>query len=364
MMPTPSRPTTPSPKTWTVATPSANLVRRHYVNSRIHDLAKDQATLEERTMELLASEPTLAAQVKGKTSEEKKKFFQQIYYRMTFSLQRSPLTINFNAGDWFGQENLTETYSQCYERAVDPATGKMNLRSNLVQRAGVDDVITFPQAWQNKPAEPKRNGPGLKPGAQQPGHSILPYMMAGKTLDRSKLLNASGAYDDAALQANLVQTNPGSLQKKFDSTNKKFNPKTKQVFAALNYGRRPQGAITMYGNDHLVLNDSFKTDALYYPHDTYDLAARLDQQVSFDMLGVIYLKSKAIMRQQLLPTCINNMRLTDNSSNCDLLLEAHLFTDVRFRGGVEEMVVSGLDGKYLENAKKFCEKNGIKLVQS
>jgi hypothetical protein len=243
---------------------------------------------------------------------------------------------------------------------VDQATGRMALRSDLVKRAGVDDVVTFPPAWEAKPAL-KRNGPGLMPRAQQSGNSILQYMKVGRTVDKRQLQNADGFYNDAALNGNMLETSPGSG--KFDSPNKSFNPKTKQVFAALNYGLRPHGAITQYGEDHLVLNDSFKTDALYYPHDTYDHAASLDQQVSFDMLGVIYLKAKPMMRRDLLQSCINNIHLMDNSVFCDLLLEAHLFADVRFRGDVTEMVVSTIGGKELENAKRFCDRNSIRLVQ-
>lgn len=357
----PSRPTTPSPKKWAAATPNANLVRQQYVNARVHELARTQDSLEEKTIELLSHEPTLAAQVKGKTSDEKRKFFEQIYYRLTYSLQQYPLTINFIGYSWFSKENNSETYGQCYERAMDQKTGRMALRQGLAKRAGVDDVVTFPQAWETKP-ELKRTGPGLMPGAQQSGNSILQYMKAGRTVNKSDLHERGFWKRDAAFEANLQETSPGSKQ--FDSPNKSFNPKTKQVFAALNYGYRPHGAVVQYGQDHIVLDDRFKVDALYYPHDTYDFDACLDQQVSYDMLGVIYLKAKVDMRQQLLQTCINNMRLTDNTANnANLLLEAHLFADVRFREDVTEMVVT-FDGKPLENAKRFCDKNSIRLVQS
>jgi hypothetical protein len=67
------------------------------------------------------------------------------------------------------------------------------------------------------------------------------------------------------------------------------------------------GAKVQYGQDYLVLNDSFKTDALYDPHDTYEFDACLDRQVSYDMLGVIYLKAKPEMRAttacRLVSTC-------------------------------------------------------------
>ena len=75
----------------------------------------------------------------------------------------------------------------------------------------------------------------------------------------------------------------------FVASNPYFNPKSKQVFAALNYGCRPHGSTVTYGHSYMVLNPKFKTNAIYFGGDTFGVTAGLnvaaDDQISYDLLA-------------------------------------------------------------------------------
>lgn len=62
---------------------------------------------------------------------------------------------------------------------------------------------------------------------------------------------------------NLVAPAVDARNEELEASNPYFNPWSKQIFAALNYGRRPHGATVTYGRSYLVLNLKFKTNAIY-----------------------------------------------------------------------------------------------------
>ena len=178
--------------------------------------------------------------------------------------------------------------------------------------------------------------------------------------------------------------------------NPRFNPRTKQIFAALNYGRRPHGSSITYGHSHMVLQSGLKQRAFYYPTDTFDVyTAKLGASVQtpFARLGTIYGKSAinrykagARFREAVLAACYDGKAMQDVGW-AEHLLEAHLFGEVRFREHVSHMVISYHDFAQpslsfvddddggpvapdlrvwrviVQNARDFAERHGIKLYQ-
>lgn len=180
---------------------------------------------------------------------------------------------------------------------------------------------------------------------------------------------------------------PGALSKtaagKYTATNPQFDPRTKQIFAALNYGRRPHGSTTRYGHSYLVLNDKFKHDALYFSGDTFGNIAgnahvSAEDQISYDTLGAVFLKGVPAMRTDLLSSCLRGASLADTDKEA-LLLEAHLFEPLVFRGGTTTLCVSAKDDvpqadgtktkltgaewtTIQANARAFATKQGLRLL--
>src|SRR5262249_41409697 len=152
------------------------------------------------------------------------------------NLQLADLTINFNSVSWFSTENKSDTYMQMYERGLN-ADGELRMKDSAAncvgKRAAADDRVTIPQAWKNTPAVTR----GLAP--RQNEVRIRQQMEFGK-----------------AVEANKSRA-PG-VPREYTASNPHFNPKTKQVFAAVNYGRIRRGAATEYGYSFFVLDPGLK----------------------------------------------------------------------------------------------------------
>jgi hypothetical protein len=221
---------------WQKATgPSAALVQQQYVAARLEDLKRRNPGLEQKVAQVLTQHPLLAGQ-KFKGDQ-----WLEVYRKINRSLQAADLTINFKAESWFTTENPYASYTQMYERSAG-ADGTNKLFDDPMNpantRARVDDAVTFPAPWSN-PAPPAQRGKAnLTPG-QQSGQRIQPQMAFGQ-------------------QRTLAGAKPG-----VESMNRHFNPKTKQIFAALNYGRRPHGSSLAYGDCCLVLQSRIKANAMY-----------------------------------------------------------------------------------------------------
>ena len=103
-----------------------------------------------------------------------------------------------------------------YQRAIE--YGRMVLRdtdqNQADLRAHADNVASFPKAWQQAKTVVRR---GLMPGAAGPER-------IQKQMDTGPLQNIA---------------KPGALAA-WLAGNQHFNPNTKQVFLALNYGRGPR----------------------------------------------------------------------------------------------------------------------------
>lgn len=341
--------------TWTaVREPSTRAVQHAYVNARAHEinrgLGKDYRA---QTIALFRSDPLLAARIKGYSGAKKDAFCADAYDRFTKILQSRDLTINFEAVKWFSSENNYTSYTQMYERAIGK-DGVMLLKDDVAKgnlaeiRAAADDRITLPRQWAAAASPSQR---GVAPNMVT-GHQVYSRMMAG-----SKFKGPTGNPDIGNLTK--VQDAPG-VTTGYHSPNVQFNPRTKQVFAALNYGRRSSGSSIYYGKSFITLHPKFKTDAIYFSGDTFHIKDT-SAQVSYQTLGAIFLKSSPDMRKLLIDSCFDGVRLPDTAEATELL-EAHIFQPLNFKGGLLALHLEASAPEVVENAKKFCRNWDIPLT--
>jgi hypothetical protein len=323
---------------WTKVTgPSAGLVQQHYVEARKEALYRRDKDLEAKVKEVLRNHSLLQG---IKMSGDK---WLDVYRKISSNLQSADLTINFNAASWFSTENHYDTYAQQYERSQRDASGAATFQGDILnnpadKRAAADDRVTFKNLRRrDPPPEPRR---GLMPGRQG----------IERIKEQMKFRPSAPTIDQSAQKTEVVSKNPH------------FNPKTKQVFAALNFGRRPHGSNTYYGTSHFVLSPKLKVNALYYPGDTFYLPDA-SSQLAYHVIGAIvaYAKPGGLL-DAIIKSCYFGTRLED-ARDPMMMIEAHLFTELRFSGHVETMVLDAPFGSTIhENAKKFARKHNIRLI--
>jgi hypothetical protein len=320
--------------------PSTQVVRKAYTNARAHDININQGS-------------QLRAETEKLLSDGGRYPGDSMYDDLTRFLRSKDLTINFNAHVWFSTPNNYQSYIQMYEKAINKETGEMLLSdadplNPALDRVMADTHATFPAQWHG----PERSSPynrGLNPRFVGKEQRIMGRMHTGEMVGAGS--NQQG-------------------HSQYKGSNKLFNPKTKQVFAALNYGSRPHGSSTTYGMSYFQLKQDFKVNAIYFAGDTF-LMQGASAQVSYQMLGAIYSKATPTLRNQIWNTWLYNMRLGDlNAADpMDLLLEAHIFDEVRF-SDIFTMVLCPRYGDGTEydgdtqirvkaNAQDFCARWGI-----
>jgi hypothetical protein len=333
---------------WKKATgPSAGLVKQHYIKARKEELARRNPDLERRVAEVLINHDSLRhlkLKMKGnKWSSE----LTKVYTRINSALQSRELTINFEADKWFTTENTYDSYAQMYERSMGADGGKYltgDTKNPADRRARADDTVTFPDAW-NKPATPPVRG--LRPGLQR-GQRLVNQMAFGKQA-------AVSGFEE---------------KDKVKSKNPYFNPKTKQVFAALNYGRRAHGSSMDYGDCQLVLHDRFKTNAFYYGADTFAIEAQgkdTNTQCAYGMLAAVIADAHVSMQNDIIKSCYFGTILDDNVKGgfaASYLLEAHLFEPLTFTGNIAAIKLDSryMGSKLITNAHKFATKHKARLM--
>ena len=312
-----------------------------YVNTRQLELQQERDVNVRAALELLDADLERWVYHRSPSMRE----LREAYQKLHMHLQRSDLTINFPAERWFVDENKYETYTQMYERAVGQ-DGELHLQGNVNnpvnRRVAADDAVTIPEQWRNQEVVTR----GLAPRQNQ-------VRIAQRMVFDEVVPNGKG----------------------YKSSNPHFDPKTKQVFAALNYAGNPNGATTDYGYSFFVLKPQLKVNALYYPGDTFTLQGTgVSTQMSFAHLGAIYGKitngfSAESYRRDLLNTCFPNV---SKGTAFPMLLEGHLFTQLRFADALESVNLSrrNVDGQpftepqwkiLTANAKKFAKKWNVKL---
>lgn len=322
--------------------PSAGLVQRHYVEARQSALYSRNKDLEAKIAEVLrASIPGLSR--KGDS-------WLEAYRKINTALQCADLTINFKGHKWFAQPNLRSGYKHQYEidglsqkgaYFMGPAQFKHNDQNPGLLRTFVDDAITFPaRDAANAPA----SGRGLMPGRQ--GQARIEKQMKFDAIGAAGLsIKELAESTDTALSANPY-----------------FNPKTKQVFAALNYGRRPYGSNFDYGTSHMVLHDKFKINALFYGGDTFFGPKDTSQQTAYGTIGSLVAWAKPELLKQIISACYEGSRLDDTKSPA-LLVEAHLFQELSFSSNIKTIYLAEPAGSIFHaNARTFASTHGARLI--
>ncbi len=344
----------------------ARMVQHHYVRAQVRTLNGMEKLLRMETMNALAKYHS-----NGRAAS--REHLEYAFDDMTKKLQAFDLTINFDAWGFFSQPNSSDSYQQMYERAT-----KVNSRVQLVStalnpagmRVGADNTATFTE---------KHAAEGWS-GVQR---SMNP-LHAGFT----KTQGPNGASVTQATDKIMDLSTGGLSDQVTTFKNPFFNPKTKQVFAALNYGRSPHGPAAMYGFSYFVLDKKFKKNALYFAGDTFSnmavgMGGSSHDQVPYDLLGALYGKvgtNNLALRSLLESVLFFNQRLGDNQVySPSSLVEAHLFEPLFFKGGITEIYLSqefmgdtdfGMRKKPLseeawtllqKNAKLFAKRTGAKL---
>ena len=334
--------------------PSAGLVQRHFVEARKSELYRRNPALEAKVRVVLKEELPEVDQSGDKWID--------VYGKINKWLQASDLTINFEAENWFSEENTYESYKQMYELA-EAQHGRGFVSDT--QRARVDDTVTFPQAW-NAPARPTQPLPGPKPGQRR---GLSPGLQSGQRIQRQMAFGSNYA---PVIQEDVFSNRFGS-QIGSQSQNRYFNPKTKQIFAALNWSRAPNGAAVNYGHSYLVLNPKIKVNALYFPGDTFlgdpalGRGANASMQVAFHTLGAIIGTNPYEKGLTVLPGLARKCyygTVGQGYTQAKSLIEGHIFSELPFNGNVQEVCVyKAIYGSPIHrNAKKFASRIGAKLV--
>lgn len=253
--------------------------------------------------------------------------FRTLEQSVTLPLQRlfddTSLSVNFKAPDWFEA------------------------------RAGYDEYISM---WDRKKTDTDLN---TRPDPKNPAH-------VRAKADRWALY---GQFDDGKADAQRAGLQLAHVKKQGGMTSAPTwshssgspgkTPKTvvsdSQVFAALNYGRRVNGANVEYGRSHFELNSALKPEAIYFPMDTftpvstgsgfkpkaqrsklYQVSANsfsgsillaIKSQYDKNVSTVLRQQSKELMEDLLVAAHSGNPR-PENGQN-HLMIEAHLFRKVR-----------------------------------
>jgi hypothetical protein len=277
----------------------------------------------------------------------------ETYKTLCTWLQRSELTINLEARNWFLNKNDYKHYDQTYQRAVG-ADGVMRLKDTEVNtaatRAMVDDLVTIPEEWANALPDSKRR-----------------RVMAAMTVTGAKK-PPKNDHPDARMHPQLQGDGAGAGM---TTTNAAFKPKAKQVFAALNYGQRRHGSNTLYGHSYLVLKPKLKQDAFFYPGDTFHAATQGTRaQATFYTLGAIVEHAPPQLLEALCNTVFHRQP-QDITDKAALLVECHIFKRLKVAEHVDKLLlcrhtkkgdISESDWALIQtNARKWCRRNGVQF---
>ena len=82
-----------------------------------------------------------------------------------------------------------------------------------------------------------------------------------------KAKNNSASYQQMYERTGLIYT--GAILGGAPTSKAAYNRNTKQVFAALNFGKNPHGPAIRYGLSYFVLNEKFKANASFYAGSTF-----------------------------------------------------------------------------------------------
>lgn len=319
----------------------ARMTMQHFARHEVTDISSREAEMYTELIAVLKQYPDFA-------KLSKKQIVARIQ-EISKKLQSSDLTINFKCYKWSAGKNTYKAYTQMYDRGIRTVkladgteTQEMRLKAGggNFKRDDADTKVTFT----DKASSPQMQG-------------VARFMQTGGLVDAGK---DDKTGEDVAKAANAH-----------------FNPKARQIFAALNYGQREHASAPYYGESFLILKDELKLNAIYYPSDTF-LQTDATKRATYGTLFAIVTFAGRLMRDQIIEVFHKNRSLEDvQGAGMGELLEAHIFDTVVFSKDVKELRLSlreAADGGAKDNfnppiaadtiknnAREFCQRNGIKL---
>jgi hypothetical protein len=308
--------------------------------------------------------------------------------RICYNLRHRDLTINFKAQSWFGNTNNYPSYTQTYQRNVigDRSLLKDDSLNPADVRAVADDRVTLPEKWRHAPSGTQRRRIW---DAMSFSGSYLPQNSAETEMDtmfdkddKSKLKMVGRTAKSTKEGFDARRDDTRNMWNVFETTNATFNPHAKQVFAALNYGKRPHGSSIQYGMSYLILSKEMKESALYFPEDTFYFATGAhkegpdddrsvaDLQTTYENLGNIIQWARPSMQDYLFLSCYEGHVIPDDTTQALDLLEAHIFSDVRIDRDVISAVLcrepTVTDARVWEtikrNAYEWGSRNKVRIL--
>lgn len=358
-------------KPWLDASgPSAGLVQQHFVKQRMDALGRKLPDFDQKFKHLVYSHSKLRTYINGESRlnwDMKGEVLPgdtswlNIYININEKLKASELTINFDEKKWFSSPCNYDSYKQMYELRMLPggflpdSDPDMN---PLSARIPVDDFVTFPKEWSAPALQPNHKGwkPGDKP-LQREGFS--PGTRGQRFVDKM-------GFGTPQIQNGYAKT-----------PNKQFMPETKQIFAGLNYARRPSGSSIAYGDSCLVLNPKYKANAIFFAGDTFSFGSDIyqtkikisgsDFQIPYTALAHLLVtaneRGNSELVNAIIDSCLGNVKGSDIKRG-ELLIEAHIFDELPFDKALSEVRIPY---KYLLqpiglNAINFATKFGANIT--
>lgn len=328
-------------------------IQREYADKRRRALNKRD---EEKIEQVEATIVRLARRNNVQLTDAQKPGWQTVYDRIITRLQNANLTINMDAENWFGNENRYKTYATTYQKNLAKQDGKTVLKTQYKStgevsegadsRLHADDRTTLPEDW----------------GSASRLHPQRRRLYKAMSANKGKDINS------------LTRVDLGNGKEGFAIENRHFNANAKQVFAALNYARRPHGSSVYYGYSHIVLRPELKRKAIYFPGDTYMVAMARNstqRQCTFETLGAVLAYCMDSMSNAIWQSCYDNLRCEDTEDAFELL-EAHVFDEVRIDKDVQELWLSRrkkdgeIEGEQWaevrRNAAEWATRNHVRLI--
>lgn len=343
----------------TIFSTSTKSVQREYVDKRLREINRPNAK-KEQVVEAAIKE-RMAADGLGQTD------WLDAYRRMNTSLQMAELTINFDAERWFSKPNNYSTYTQMYERGMTAGGSRVladgTEGNRALDRAQADDIVTLPESW----------GTASRFTQRRRLHDAL-SATGSATSSKAGVDNPHHTRDFREAGATLGED--GKERKGYVLGNKHFKPRAKQIFAALNYGRRERGSNYYYGHSHLILRPSLKERALYFPGDTFFLHQStkpgVRAQTSYLQLAALFEHALPALQKDVWAACRWNRILFD-TKDAVKLIEAHLFQELKIAEDVQAVVLSRTVKRkvpltepewqrIVANARDWCTRNHVRLV--
>jgi hypothetical protein len=122
----------------TAVGPSTQGFQHAYVNARANEINRLGDKTRAAAITLFRADPILGSRLKGYSGSKTDAFCANAYDRLIKDLQSRELTINFEADNWFADENTYTSYTRMYERAIGKADNRMLLMEAHIFQCSLD----------------------------------------------------------------------------------------------------------------------------------------------------------------------------------------------------------------------------------